>query len=324
MRDLGYSIETAIADLVDNSVSANATAVELICDLARDHPILAIIDNGDGMDANGTVAAMRHGSMNPQSQRDPGDLGRFGLGLKTASFSQCRRLTIASAKNGSRSSSEWNLNLVDREDDWLISILNDDEIAQLPLIDRLGENGTIVVWRDFDRLFEDQVGHRRDEIVNEKLDAVEKHLSLVFHRFLSGEIRGRKKLHISINGHKIEPFDPFCRRNAFTQVLPVEIVRVGDATVRMLPYILPHHSKLSAKEYDYYQDRSDYISNQGAYIYSERSSHGVGRLVSVNPERRGYKAGREYKSTFRIVWTHPGQLTSRSLALVLPTLFGNA
>ena len=306
MRDLGYSIETAIADLVDNSVSANATAVELICDLASDHPTLAIIDNGDGMDANGTIAAMRHGSMNPESKRDPGDLGRFGLGLKTASFSQCRRLTIASAKNGLRSSSEWNLNLVDKEDDWLISILDDDEIAQLPFIDRLGENGTIVIWRDLDRLFEDQSGYKRDEIVNEKLDVVEKHLSLVFHRFLSGEIRGRKKLHISINGHKIEPFDPFCRRNPFTQILPIEIVRVGDAAVRMQPYILPHHSKLSAKEYEYYQHRSDFISNQGAYIYRSGRLMAWGDWFRLIPKGEATKLARvqiDFPNSMDASWT---------------------
>ncbi|MCY3769773.1 MAG: ATP-binding protein [Gammaproteobacteria bacterium] len=267
MRDLGYSVETAIADLIDNSISANATTVEIFCDLSVDGQAVVIIDNGCGMDAEGVIAAMRHGSTSPGEERSSGDLGRFGLGLKTASFSQCRRLTVVSAKNSIRSSAEWDLDIVDRKDDWLISILDGDEIGQLPYIHKLGKNGTIVIWRELDRLFEDETDSKRDEIVNEKLDAIEKHISLVFHRFLAGEMKGRRKLSISINGHKIEPFDPFCLKNRFTQRLPEEIIRTGDATVRMQPYILPHHSKLSAKEYDHYQSRSDFISNQGAYVY---------------------------------------------------------
>ena len=267
MRDLGYSLETAIADLIDNSISAGAKSVEIFCDVTMSDPSFAIIDDGRGLTANEVVAAMRHGATDPKHPRHPDDLGRFGLGLKTASFSQCRRLTVVSARNGMLSGAEWNLDLIDKKDDWILIILDDDEIATLPFIDRMRDNGTIVIWRALDRLFEDEAGKRRDEVVNEKLDAVEKHLALVFHRFLSGEVKRRKKLSISINGHNVEAFDPFCRKNAATQVLPEEVVRIGDTSVQIQPYILPHHSRLSAKEYDYYQNRSDFISNQGAYIY---------------------------------------------------------
>lgn len=292
MRDLGYSLEAAVADLIDNSISADATRIEIFCDLARDHPTLAIIDNGKGMNADEVIVAMRHGSTSPTEKRAPGDLGRFGLGLKTASFSQCRRLTVGSAQKGGLCSAEWNLDLIDKKDDWLISILDADEIAGLPFIDQLGDEGTVVLWRDLDRLFEDETGMKRDEIVNEKLDVLEKHLSLVFHRFLSGEIRGRKKISIAINGHNVEPFDPFCRKNAAAQTLPEEIVRIEDAIVRMQPYILPHHSKLSAKEYDYYQNRSDFISNQGAYIYRNGRLMAWGDWFRLIPKGEATKLAR--------------------------------
>src|SRR5690606_22121798 len=134
---------------------------------------------------DGLIAAMRHGTRNPRLSRAPDDLGRFGLGLKTASFSQCRRLTVVSARNGVRVAAEWNLDLVDERDEWIISILDSGEIDLMPFVDCLGTDGTAVVWRSLDRLFEDETGDRRDEIVNEKLDIVEKHLALVFHRFLS-------------------------------------------------------------------------------------------------------------------------------------------
>ena len=115
---------------------------------------------------------MRHGATDPRKKRGPKDLGRFGLGLKTASFSQCRRLTVASTQRGERSGAEWNLAQVEDEDDWFIAVLDQEEVAAQPFFDTLGETGTLVIWRDLDRLFEDETGQKRDEIVNEKLAVV--------------------------------------------------------------------------------------------------------------------------------------------------------
>jgi hypothetical protein len=193
MRDLGYSLETAVADIIDNSISADAIDVQILCDLARSDPTLVIIDNGHGMDPGELLLAMRHGAANPNDPRPARDLGRFGLGLKTASFSQCRRLTVVSSQHGVRCGAEWDLDLIDREDDWIISVLDEDDIVRLPDVDRLGSTGTIVIWRELDRLFEDEASLRRDEIVNEKLDVLEKHLALVFHRFLAGRRREERR-----------------------------------------------------------------------------------------------------------------------------------
>ncbi len=306
MRDIGYSLETAIADLIDNSISAKATKVEICCDLTHSEPTLAILDNGGGMTQDDVVAAMRHGATNPKEERSHDDLGRFGLGLKTASFSQCRRLTVVSAQGGILSGAEWDLDLVDEKDDWIVTIPEEGEISEIPFTDQLGENGTVVIWRSLDRLFEDEIGKKRDEIVNEKLDVVEKHLALVFHRFLSGEAKRRKKLSIKINGHNVEPFDPFCRKNSATQMMPEEIIRIGDATVRMQPYILPHHSKLSASEYDFYQSRSDFISNQGAYIYRNGRLMAWGdwfRLVSKGEATKLARVQIDFPSTHDELWT---------------------
>jgi len=306
MRDLGYSLESSVADLVDNSISAKATRIEIFCDLTRSNPTLAIIDNGKGMNEAELITALRHGSNSPTEKRDPDDLGRFGLGLKTASFSQCRRLTVASSRKGALCAAEWDLDLVEEKDDWLISILDGDEIAQLPFIDRLGNDGTNVLWRNLDRLFEDETGIKREEIVNEKLDVLEKHLSLVFHRFLSGEVKGRKRISISINGHVVEPFDPFCRKNPATQILPEEIVRIGDDIVRMQPYVLPHHSKLTAKDYDYYQNRSDFISNQGAYIYRSGRLMTWGDWFRLVPKGEATKLARvqiDFSNSLDESWT---------------------
>ena len=292
MRDLGYSLETAVADLLDNSISAEATEARIFCDLTQQSPVLAVIDNGKGMDADELIEAMRYGSSGPAEQRLPGDLGRFGLGLKTASLSQCRCLTVVSAQNNVLHSAEWDLNLIDERDDWLISVLDNEEARQLPFVEMLGKNGTLILWRDLDRLLEDVTGPEQHEVINEKLDALGKHLSLVFHRYLSGEIRGRKKLSVSVNGHNLEAFDPFCRSNSATQRLPEEIIRIDGARVKMQPYILPHPGKLSATEYDYYQSRSDFISNQGAYIYRDGRLMAWGDWFRLIPKGENTKLAR--------------------------------
>ena len=305
MRDLGYSLETAVADLLDNSISAGATVVQIFCDLTPASPTLAIIDNGKGMNSDEVIAAMRYGSSNPADERLSGDLGRFGLGLKTASFSQCRRLTVASAQQGVLHSTEWDLNLVNEKDDWSLLVLEEEEIRGLPFIDKLGTNGTLVVWRELDRLLEDATGPKQHEIINEKLDTLGKHLSLVFHRYFAGE-PGRRRLSVFVNGDKLVPFDPFCLNNSATQRLPEEIVYVDKIPVRMRPYILPHHSRLSAVEYDYYQSRSDFISNQGAYIYRSGRLMAWGDWFRLIPKGENTKLARvriDFPSRLDESWT---------------------
>lgn len=306
LRDLGYSLETAIADLIDNSISADATEIQIFCDMTRSSPVLVVADNGCGMTEAEAIAAMRHGATDPRQKRGPKDLGRFGLGLKTASFSQCRRLTMLSAKAGVRVGVEWNLTQVEDDDDWFISVLETDEIEEQPLVELLGVHGTLIIWRDLDRLFEDEAGSKRDEIVNDKLVVVERHLSLVFHRFLAGEVKGRKKLAIKINGHAITPFDPFCRKNPATQILPEETVWIGDVAVSMQSYILPHHSRLSASEYDYYQDRSDFISNQGVYVYRNGRLMAWGDWFRLVPKGEATKLARvqiDFTNDLDEAWT---------------------
>jgi hypothetical protein len=295
-----------VADLIDNSISADATEVQIFCDLSRTEPTLVIADNGRGMTEAEVIASMRHGATDPRKKRGPKDLGRFGLGLKTASFSQCRRLTIISSQNGTRAGAEWDLAKVEDEDDWFIAVLDQSEIEQQPYVEALGPTGTLVVWRELDRLFEDEIGRKRDEIVHEKLDVVERHLSLVFHRFLSGEVKGRKKLTIKINGHAVTPFDPFCRKNAATQVLPEDKVWVNNVPVLMQPYVLPHHSRLSASEYDFYQDRSDFISNQGAYVYRNGRLMAWGDWFRLVPKGEATKLARvqiDFPNDLDEAWT---------------------
>lgn len=306
MRDIGYSLPTAIADIIDNSITADASEINVYCDLTKESPTLAIVDNGQGMTKKELLNAMRHGAVNPKQERSPNDLGRFGLGLKTASFSQCRQLTVASSKDGILCGAEWDLDFISDEDEWVLSVLDEKEVSELPYFEQLSKTGTIVLWRKLDRLFEDHSGHKRDEIVCEKLDLVEKHLSLVFHRFLSGEVKGRQKIFIHINGHSVTAFEPFCKRNKATQILPEEIVRVDGKNVIIQPYILPHHSRLSATEYDFYENRSNFVSNQGAYIYRNCRLMAWGDWFRLVPKGEATKLARvqiDFPNSLDESWT---------------------
>ena len=306
LRDIGYSFETAVADLIDNSISANAKNIDIHCLSSGDEPVFALIDDGEGMSGSYLRDAMRHGSTSPAEVRKPSDLGRFGLGLKTASFSQCRRLTVATAQHGKVNAAEWDLQQIEREDDWLISEYEEAEISGLPFIDELGSNGTLVLWRDIDRMFGDEQGDKRDEIANEKLDILEKHLSLVFHRFLAGDANGKCNLSIRKNGHRIEAFDPFMRQNKATQMLAEEVIRFKGSEIVMRPYILPHHSKLSLKEFSFYSDRSDFLSNQGAYIYRNRRLLAWGDWFRLMPKAERTKLARvqiDFDNSMDESWT---------------------
>ncbi len=303
MRDIGYSLETAIADIIDNSITAGATTVEIWCDFELTQPQLAITDNGQGMSRDELVQAMRHGSTHPKSKRSDDDLGRFGLGLKTASFSQCRQLVVISRKNGELAGAMWDLDTID--DEWNIGLLNQDEILSFPHVDKLGTSGTLVLWLKLDRLSEGDVTSNKQKMLLEKIELADRHLSLVFHRFLSGEVRGRK-LDILINRHKLDPFDPFCLSNKATQLLQEEIVRLDGHEVRIQPYILPHHSKLSPKEHDYYESRSEFVGNQGVYIYRNNRLMVWGSWFRLVPKGEATKLARvriDFPSALDEQWT---------------------
>jgi len=291
LRDLGYSLEAAVADIIDNSIAAQAKSVDIWCSPEGEAPCLAICDDGLGMSQDELIEAMRYGSRKSTSVRSKDDLGRFGLGLKTASFSQCRKLTVVSRKAGVTSGAVWDLEVL-AGDEWLIGVPNAKELERVPWLDRLSTRGTLVVWERLDRLSENQTAAELSELINDKLMHLTHHLSLVFHRFLSGDLGRTRKLAIRVNGHSLTGFDPFCRTNKATQPLPNQAVIIGSSRVEIQPYVLPHHSKLSRKEYEFYRDRSDFLSNQGAYVYRNGRLMAWGDWFRLVPKGEATKLAR--------------------------------
>ena len=267
LRNVGYTLETALADIVDNSVAAGATSIKILAETGGPEPRLAVADDGWGMNADELLVAMRLGNRNPLDERADNDLGRFGLGLKTASFSQCRRLTVATRQAGGTCAARWDLDTVEAADDWLVEIPSAP--AELPWMDELGDHGTLVIWEKLDRLLVGETHDTRERHLVKRLDEAATHLELVFHRFLTGE-RGLPRVAISINRRPLIPFDPFHANHAATIVGPLETIRIGRRNVTLQAFTLPHHKKVTAAEWDRYAGSAGYAKNQGFYVYRGR------------------------------------------------------
>jgi len=265
MRSIGYSLDSALADLLDNSISANASQIDIEFRPSED-AYLAIIDDGEGMSSAELERAMRHGSQNPLTARGDTDLGRYGLGLKTASLSQCRCFTVVSKNDGVISACRWDLDVVAVRHSWTLLILDESDIAQLPHIEELMQRtaGTIVLWQRLDRLNAGESSFER--AMGEKMFAAGEHLSLVFHRYITGE-PGLKKVKISINKNPLDPVDPFLLAHRATQRMDEDVFKVEQSKVSIKPFILPHISKLSPEEMKTAGGREGLRSQQGFYIY---------------------------------------------------------
>lgn len=260
LRDIGYSFNSALADIIDNSITAHAQNISIFAMPVDDSFKVAIIDDGDGLGRSELLQAMRLGSTNPRDERTSGDLGRFGLGLKTASFSQCRRLTVVSRQAGKTTAFTWDLDTVVKDNSW--SVLERTDCEHIFAINKLPATGTMVLWEKVDRLTgcngPGKVDYER--VVSESQD----YLSLVFHRFLSGE-KSIQRISISINGRRLDPIDPFNTANEATQVSPEEVVCPG---VTLRSFTLPHISTYNDKrDYDHYGLPGGYLRNQGVYLY---------------------------------------------------------
>lgn len=261
MRSLGYSFDTAIADLIDNSVSAQSKNISILLD-PSDDPQLIIFDDGHGMDSSSLEEALRFGSRGPIATRSEFDLGRFGLGLKSASLSQCRRLVVVSKHDGVLCCFSWDLDEVEKTGDWSVLEYSQDEIRQLPSIDLFDSvgSGTYVLLQNFDRIAASS--HDVKKTLDTLIETAEDHLSLVFHRIISED-----KVTIYINGRPIEPKDPFLENHKSTQRLREQSISIDDKKITLQPYILPHRNKLSRDDLRKVGGADDLRTNQGFYIY---------------------------------------------------------
>lgn len=270
---MGYDFAAAVADLVDNSIEAHATLIAIDVEFDGDDSWVRIADNGRGMTPPELREALRYGA---DREYDEADLGKFGLGLKTASLSQCQRLTVASRANPDRANIValcWDLEHIDKTNRWEVLEVDRNVLGpaiRTPLKDT---TGTVVLWQQLDRIL--GFSHPYGEFARKRLSTMcrelESHLAMVFHRFLSGEVR-RRKLKILINGNQIEPWDPFARTEAKTKSLtPVTLAIEHEGTageVQLEPYVLPHQQDFSSQDaFRRATGPASWNQQQGFYIY---------------------------------------------------------
>ncbi|MDO5138358.1 MAG: ATP-binding protein, partial [Oscillospiraceae bacterium] len=263
MRSLGYSFSSAIADLIDNSVSAKARNIDIISE-PGENPNLIILDDGTGMSKQELYEAMRYGSTNPLSERAVDDLGRFGLGLKSASLSQCRKLVVISKKEGKVSAFSWDLDYIIDTEKWMLKGFSEDEIACYPEINKLEtlDHGTYIFLSEFDRIKEGT--SNIEATFNKCLDDMVEHLSLVFHRYLE------ENLCIRVNNREVKAKDPFLSRNNATQRKKEIAICIEGQKILLKPYILPHISKLKQMDLDLVGGKEKLRNDQGFYVYRNK------------------------------------------------------
>lgn len=266
LRAFGYDLPTAIADLVDNSVTFGARRVWIDFHWAGSRSAVTITDNGSGMAADDLIAAMRLGSKNPLEQRDKHDLGRFGLGLKTASFSQCRRLTVRSRREDQVPNTRcWDLDHVARANDWqLLRRADPDGERYLDRIRHL-RSGTVVLWQMLDRVTDNfsTQSDRQQQSFLELAERVRIHLGMVFQAFISA----RPGIEILINDRPISAWDPFLPDQPATQALPITRLTLRGQVIEVQPFILPHQSKIPRREFEAAAGPRGWNAHQGFYVY---------------------------------------------------------
>lgn len=263
LRGLGYSTATAIADIIDNSVSAGARIIDIGFRWNDASSAISILDDGRGMDADTLDRAMRLGERSPLEERAADDLGRFGLGLKTASFSQCRRLTVASVHEGQTTCLRWDLDLLAgrKDDGWYLYEGPAEESKGFLECLSSRTSGTLVLWEKLDRIVTPGFGSQE---FLDLMDNVERHLSMIFHRYLSG---AHPKLTLRINGRTLLPWDPFLKSHSATWSSPVVPLSMGGHTATVQAHVLPHKDRLDSQEHETAAGPDGWTSQQGFYVY---------------------------------------------------------
>ncbi|MFO1482352.1 MAG: ATP-binding protein [Verrucomicrobiaceae bacterium] len=270
LRSVGYSLPTAIADIIDNSIAASSKNIHVTFHWAGAGSSVSIIDDGHGMSQDELRAAMRPGSRSPLEERHQKDLGRFGLGLKTASFSQCRNLCVASRRAGGPVSTRtWDLDSLIDSPEWRLllapSAVAANAVSQLQRM----SNGTAVVWSQIDRItgkddVGDAVAHSR---FNHAIDKVREHIALTFHRYLE---EGAIKIHL--NEKAVSPWNPFMRDSSSPSLpTPEEFIPFGKSGVRFQGFVLPHKDALNDEaEFRKNGGPGGWTAQQGFYVYRNK------------------------------------------------------
>lgn len=268
LRNIGYKAQTAIADIIDNSIDANATSINLQFEYEDGNGYILIKDNGIGMNDIELQQAMTIGSKDPRDNRGKNELGRFGMGLKTAGFSLGRRLSVISKKNGIISERCWDLDFVSKHNEWyLYKKIPESVLDKLPSIEE--DSGTIVYIDKLDRFCKaGTTSPIKKNSYFAKIKRIRDYLELVYHLLLNDNLT------ITINNNQLIGWDPFLLD--MPEAIRKKIIegekqafRINGKRVIVRPYILPHPSNYNSTEFSQAGGIKGWREHQGFYVYRE-------------------------------------------------------
>jgi len=271
---IGYNLSSAVADILDNSITASSKRIEIYAPPGLDEPIISILDDGYGMSADELIHNMRIGCKDPSSERDLNDLGRFGSGMKTASFSQARRLTVISKSSGGKATAAiWDIDKIEETNSWCIEILDDHEICKLPMIqiNKDTDQGTQLIWEKLTFIQGDSHSPDSKDELAIHLSGLSEYIALHFHKFMTGH----KKCLFFLNKKKIEALDPFLTNSDGYQEGPTETMRCKGGHLVIKTHVLPHFKRMKKSDMERLGGSAGIAENQGLYIYRG------GRLINA-------------------------------------------
>ncbi len=263
LRCIGYNFSTALADIIDNSISAEAKNIKVFSNPDAKEPYVVIFDDGCGMGRKALENAMTLGSDRETKEDCELELGRFGLGLKSASFSQCLRLTVASKDCNRINAMRYDLKKIETTNEWKLDILDDDEIKLLPEIEKLieAQSGTIVIWEQFDKIEESSKSFKDSFIAT--IGLAKQHIEFVFHRFY-------EKINFEFNGHRIEKRDPFLSGYTNSQEGRTQEILIDGNKIIVTPFVLPYANSLNEEHKKMLGNPKSIYDDQGFYIYRNK------------------------------------------------------
>ena len=281
LRNLGYDLFSSIADVVDNAITEKVSAKNIFIQFAlnsNENFICRIQDDGCGMNESELQEAMRLGT---ETSYENNDLGKFGMGMKTASLSHCNILTVISKKNNSGFCGfRWDISKIKQTGKWTLLKLENLEIQEILINSNINLNnqGTIVIWDDVFNINRDYHSYRSPNLSQNYffrlLTQLRLHLGMTYHRFLDGTLSNEESIKIFVNNKFLEPWDPFCRAEQNTERIELkkdlsELYIPGyDTPVKIEGYILPNKEGFSSEEeWKKAKGLLSWNDSQGYYIY---------------------------------------------------------
>ena len=276
LRDTGYDFNTALADIIDNSVDAKATKVRVRLRMDLDGDVsVSVADDGHGMDESALLNAMTYGA---KGKKDRTCLGKFGLGLKTASTAFCRRLSVVT-RGGEGDApvlkATWDLDHVTQKKEWEV-LIGKPTAEEIDLLDEAADGGpgTLVVWEKVDRLlkeYENPTGVHAKKALRTFADGFRDHASMVYQRFLDPDDDRERTMEMVLNDEAVEAWDPFCRKNKHAEMVASKKVPVdfdgGSAEFTISAHVLPRREEFGSPQAA--KDARLENKNQGIYVYRE-------------------------------------------------------